>query len=108
MLSFCINKFADFKRNNIKDDELWNIAIKEFYNALNAENQKTNLESAVIDKRSWYLPIECKFKLLQKAKDYGCNSFEFWKDYYGYKATYLEPDDPERPYALEMSNGKYL
>lgn len=108
MLDRHICLFADFVRKQVTDEALWENAIKEFYKALNAESQKSNLEQAVTDKRSWYLPIECKFKLLEKAKAVGCDSFEFWKDYYSYRATYLDPDDPERPFALEMANGKFL
>ncbi len=108
MLDTCISIFTKLDENQVTSKSLWDDAIKNFYAALNAENQKSNLEKAVVDKRSWYLPIECKFKLLEKAKNVGCDSFEFWQDYYKYKATYLEPDDPERPFAMEMANGKYL
>lgn len=108
MLESCINEFSELDKNQITDKVQWDDAIKRFYDALNAENKKPNLERAVVDKRSWYLPIECKFKLLEKAKAAGCDSFTFWKDYYGYRATYLEPDDPQRPFALKMANGKYL
>lgn len=108
VLEICINDFAKLDQNQITDEVLWNDTVKRFYDALHAENKKSNLEKAVMDKRSWYLPVECKFELLKKAKDSGCDSFEFWKDYYKYKATYLEPDDPERSFALEMANGKYL
>ncbi|RCK39479.1 hypothetical protein TH24_13125 [Thalassospira xiamenensis] len=108
MLDLCISTFAELDKNHVTSKLLWNDAIKDFYDALNAENNKSNIEAAVVDKRSLYLPIECKFKLLEKAKRAGCDSFEFWQDYYKYKATYLEPDNPERPFALEMANGKYL
>ncbi len=108
MLDACIKTFAELEKSCATDERVWSEAVENFYQALNAEDVRSNLESAVLDKRSWYLPIECKFKLLEKAKAAGCDSFEFWKDYYKYKATYMEPDDPDRPFYLEMANGKYL
>ena len=108
MLDTCISIFTKLVENRVTSKSLWDDAIRNFYAALDAEDHKSNLEKAVVDKRSWYLPIECKFKLLEKAKNFGCDSFEFWQDYYGYRATYLDTDDPDRPFAIKMANGKYL
>ncbi|MGV0908793.1 hypothetical protein [Martelella sp. FOR1707] len=108
MLNACIAKFAELEKKHVTDEKVWADAIQSFNEALDTENVGRNLESAILETQSWYLPIECKLRLLDKAKNAGCSSFEFWKDYYRYRATYLEPDDPERIFALEMANGKFL
>ena len=95
---------------NIRSDEdiNWEDSRRRFINALARENSPTRLEEAVIYKWSWDLPIDLKMKLLERAKDAGCDSFKFWQDYYKYLAAHLTPSDPEFSFALEMANGKYL
>lgn len=88
-------------------DVNWEHSRQEFLDALACENTAVNLEEAVTYKWSWDLPVDLNLKLLERAKDAGCNSFEFWQAYYKYQAAYLTPSDPEFSFALEMANGKY-
>ena len=94
--------------NKVASKETWSEAQQQLWLSLGRVENKSELEKAATNKNSWYLPIPYKFALLEVAKYFGCNSFEFWKDYYQYKATYMEPNDPQRPFYLERANGKYL
>ncbi|MCV0349033.1 MULTISPECIES: hypothetical protein [Alphaproteobacteria] len=95
---------------NIRGDEdiSWEDARRRFIDALACEKSSERLEEAVTYKWSWDLPVDLNLKLLKRAKDAGCDSFEFWQAYYKFQAAYLTPSDPDFSYALEMANGKYL
>jgi hypothetical protein len=98
------------EHGNARSDEdvNWEISRRKFIDALACENSAEKLEEAVIYKWSWDLPVDLNLMLIKRAKDAGCNSFEFWQAYYKYQAAYLTPKDPEFSLALEMANGKYL
>ncbi len=95
---------------NIRSNEdiNWESSRRRFINALASENSPERLEEAVIYMWSWDLPVDLNLKLLKRAKDAGCDSFEFWRAYYKYQAAYLTPSDPDFSYALEMVSSKYL
>lgn len=95
---------------NVRSDEdiNWEDSRRRFIDALECENSAEKLEEAVTYKWSWELPVDLKLSLLKRAKVSGCDSFEFWQDYYKYQAAHLTPHDPEFSFALEMANGKYL
>ncbi len=95
---------------NIRRDEeiAWEASRRRFITALESEKSSERLEEAVIYKWSWDLPVDLNLRLLERAKDAGCDSFEFWQAYYKYQAAYLSPSDPDFAFALEMANGKYL
>lgn len=95
---------------NIRSDEDidWEASRLRFITALECEKSSERLEEAVTYQWSWDLPADLNLKLLKRAKDLGCDSFEFWQAYYKYQAAYLSPSDPEFAFAIEMANGKYL
>ena len=90
------------------EDIDWEASRRRFIVALESEKSSERLEEAVIYKWSWDLPVDLTLNLLERAKDSGCDSFEFWQAYYKYQAAYLSPSDPDFSFALEMANGKYL
>ena len=100
-----IDELGNFR--NISEIE-WQEARAKFVQALENENELSSLEDAVRYRWSWDLPVDLNLKLLKRAKDMGCDSFQFWQSYYKFQAAYLTPSDPEFKCAIEMANGKYL
>lgn len=86
----------------------WQEACSQFELALENERRPGKLEEAILYKWSWDLPVDLKMLLLNQAKEAGCDSFEFWQDYYKYLAAHLTPSDPEFEIAFDLANGKYL
>ncbi|MEP4197453.1 MAG: hypothetical protein ABJL99_17665 [Aliishimia sp.] len=95
------------KLRSIGDKE-WQAACSQFELTLANERRPEKLEEAVLYKWSWDLPVDLKFSLLNQAKDAGCDTFEFWQDYYKYLAAHLTPSDSGFEMAFELANGKYL
>ena len=80
--------------------EIWEHAHKNFYNALEDENDPKVIESCTFSDPNWELSVEAREALVRKGKKLGLSSQAFLLDYYGFLCAHLDPCE-ERTHAKQ-------
>lgn len=98
-----------FKQNPNPSVSDWNIAFSDFENALINCSDLNILVQCVLDDNEWDIPYEYRMELMDKAKNLGADSFEFLRDYYAFRGSFLDPGDEyeEANTELEKLNKRF-
>lgn len=90
--------------NSEKDNEnYWNQIKKDFYDELTqCSDPKILLSALRLDFYEWLIPFEERLSLMEKIKNFGVEDIDFLKDYYGYKAAFLDPTTEQKHAKAEL------
>lgn len=83
---------------------MWCEAFESFNKALEDCNDLNTLLECIFYDSNWYLPFDYRVKLMDKAKELGANSYNFWADYYSYKVSFLDPGEEFDEAAMKLDS----